>query len=135
RIAGTPPNTAQSPKATRILQRSRILMATSSLYEFAIPPSRMPTSTPSLSGSFKSVIGVARRSTNLVSSMILSSMSKKDIWQPAQPASQSEATFGFAMFFLSYSFMSTAGSSQNDRRNFFSQYCQPIGLEAEAGFF
>ena len=54
---------------------------------------------PSLSGSFKSVIGVARRSTSSTSFTIRSSISRKDIWQPAHPASQSLATVGFAMIY------------------------------------
>ncbi len=48
RMAGTPPKTAQSPSATRILQRARICLATCSLYVLLIPPSKIPTVTPSI---------------------------------------------------------------------------------------
>src|SRR3972149_5324890 len=96
-MAGTPPKTAQSPNATRILQRLRIRCATSSLAVLLTPPSRMPTSTPPASGSLRSVIGVARISTNSASWTMRSSMSRKDMWHPAQPAIQSVETLGLVI--------------------------------------
>src|SRR5512133_1713904 len=95
RMAGTPPKTAQSPRATNILHRERIKSATSSFEVLLTPPSRMPTSTPDLSGCLRSVIGEDRRSTNSRTLTILSSISSNDIWHPAQPAIQSEDTLGF----------------------------------------
>jgi len=112
-MAGMPPNTAQSPKATSVLQRLRIRRATSSVDELATAPSRMPTSTPRSSGCFKSVMGVEHSRTRCSSCTIRSSMSRNDMWQPAQPASQSEATVTFSLIMVSYSDRCTSAIDPN----------------------
>src|SRR5512137_1367695 len=96
RIIGTPPNTAQSPMAINTFERSRNIFATSSLAELLTPPSRIPTVTPSFAGCLRSVIGVDVRVTACTRVTMRSSMSSRDIWQPAQPHIQSLATVIFS---------------------------------------
>src|SRR5215208_639444 len=110
-MAGTPPNTAQSPNATKILERLRILWATSSFALLLMPPSRMPTSTPLSSGSFRSVIGVARKSASSTIFRMRSSISSRDIWQPAQPQIQSEEILGLV---IRSSIQSDTGGASQD---------------------
>src|SRR4030042_1478641 len=94
RMAGIPPKQAQSPQAMSILQLSRSLCNTSTLSVVLTAPSTMPTSTGV--NSLKSVMGLAVNSTSLATSMMASSMSRKDIWHPAHPANHAVAIFGFA---------------------------------------
>src|SRR5450756_506215 len=88
-MVGTPPKTAQSPRAISTLLRSRNILATLSVVELLTPPSRIPTVTPSLAGCLRSVTGVEVSVTSWTRSTMRSSISNNDIWQPAHPASQS----------------------------------------------
>src|SRR5512141_450885 len=71
----------------------------------------MPTSTPLSSGSFKSVMGVDRRSASSTIFKMRSSISSRDIWHPAQPQIQSEAIFGL---FISSSIQGYTGFATMD---------------------
>ena len=141
-MAGTFPNVAQSPSAIRIWHRSRIILATSMLCVLQMAPSSIPTVTPSFGGCFRSVIGLDVISTDSNRFTIRSSMSKSDMWHPAQPASQSVAILTFVIVdsplldFLN-------GQSRNlvQRRTQFPAqfFCQqgknfPVRLGASPGF-
>jgi len=95
--SGTPPDTAQRQATRYFAFVCASFLAILHSRNCLIPISKCQHPTAGI-GCFRSVMGVERRSTNSTSLTILSSMSKNDMWQPAQPHSQSLATLGFAIF-------------------------------------
>src|SRR6185369_5542434 len=94
RCAGRPPLMAQAPTAIRILQFWRNSRKTWTFSALHRPPSIRPMSQSGLMV-LMSVSG--ERSNSMCSSSVnsRSSMSRKDMWQPKQPASEVVATFSF----------------------------------------
>src|SRR5574343_1693106 len=94
RWAGRPPLIAQAPTAIRILQFLRNSRRTWTFSALHRPPSIRPMSQSGLVV-LMSVSG--ERSNSMCSSSVnsRSSMSRKDMWQPKQPASEVVATFSF----------------------------------------
>src|SRR5574343_595780 len=94
RCAGRPPLMAQAPMAIRTLQFLRNSRRTCTFSALHRPPSMMPISQSGLHV-LMSVSG--ERSNSMCSSSVnsRSSMSRKDMWQPKQPASEVVATFSF----------------------------------------
>src|SRR5574343_120826 len=94
RWAGRPPLMAQAPTAIRILQWARNSRRTWTFSALHRPPSIRPMSQSGLMV-LMSVSG--ERSNSMCSSSVnsRSSMSRKDMWQPKQPASEVVATFSF----------------------------------------
>ena len=94
-----PPKTAQSPQAMRILHLERSSRAMCASSSFPRPPSMTPTSTSGIS--LMSVIGVEVRSTFPIRSTIRSSISRNDMWHPAQASSHTDASLGLATGYTS----------------------------------
>src|SRR5512139_2673257 len=85
RCAGSPPVTAHAPMATRILQLARNSRSTCTFSALHMPPSTMPMSQGPQC--LMSVSGERSNSTRSSSGNSRSSMSRNDMWQPKQPAS------------------------------------------------
>src|SRR5450759_5137385 len=84
-MAGTPPLMAQAPTALRILQSARNPRSTCTFSALHTPPSTSPISHGSQR--LMSVNGERLNSTCSSKATSRSSISRKDIWQPKQPAS------------------------------------------------
>src|SRR5574343_291175 len=100
RCAGRPPVTAQAPRAISILQFWRNSRSTCTFSALHRPPSMLPISQSGLQ-CLMSVSG--ERSNSMCSSRVnkRSSISRKDMWQPKQPASEVVATFSFFLALMS----------------------------------
>src|SRR5574343_1505388 len=100
RCAGRPPLMAQAPMAIRTLQFLRNSRRTCTFSALHRPPSMMPISQSGLHV-LMSVSG--ERSNSMCSSSVnsRSSMSRKDMWQPKQPASEVVATLSFFLAVMS----------------------------------
>jgi hypothetical protein len=93
RCAGRPPLMAQAPIATRNLQFLRNSRSTWTFSALHRPPSMMPRSQGPQC--LMSVSGERSNSIRSSSLMMRSSMSRKDMWQPKQPARLVVATRSF----------------------------------------
>jgi len=86
RIAGKPPVIAQAPMATRILALARNSRNTCTFSALHTPPSISAISQGPQC--LMSVNGDRSNSAIFASSNMRSSMSRNDVWQPKQPASE-----------------------------------------------
>src|SRR5665647_3028676 len=93
RMAGRPPMMAHSQTDTRTLQFLRKERRTSTFSLLQQPPSMSPTST-GLVKVLMSSMGDLLNSTRSMSPRIRSSMSRRDMWQPKQPARDAVAMTG-----------------------------------------
>src|SRR6185369_589933 len=99
RWAGRPPLMAQAPMAIRTLQFLRNSRRTWTFSALHRPPSTMPRSQSGL----QVLMSVSGERSNSISSSSVnrrSSMSRKDMWQPKQPASEVVATLSFFLAVL-----------------------------------
>ncbi len=122
---------AHSPRETRTLQFLRKSRRTSTFSLLQQPPSMRPTST-GLVNRLMSSIGDLLNSTSSMSLRIRSSMSRMDMWQPKQPASDAVAMTGLLMVYLPVPFSTSLPMGVRSNLRFPMGTAKPVSLRRMA---